>query len=335
MNTLKERLMLRAMLRGFVVVLLAALSMTPQAGFAQTYPNRPVHLIIPFAPGGVSDVIARPIAERLSRTLGQPVVVESRAGASGTLGAAYVAQSTPDGYTLLLGTANEIAMAPTLYRSLPYDPRTSFAPISTVSEFPNVLVVGKDAPYKTLADLIAAARDKPDTITFANSGVGSTNHLSAELFKRAAKIEIQHVPYRGGGPALADLSGGHVTAMFATLPSAVSLIQGGVLRALAVTGPQRSAILPDVPSVAEAGLPDAVVTTWNGIMAPSGTPPEVLERLHKALAEATAEPSLKATFAAVGADTEFMTQQEFATLVRTDFDHWAAVIKQAGISAQQ
>jgi tripartite-type tricarboxylate transporter receptor subunit TctC len=328
-------LRLNAMRPGATVLLLAALLMASHASLAQTYPNRPVHLIIPFAPGGVSDVIARPIADRMSRSLGQPVIVESRAGASGTLGAAYVAQSTPDGYTLLLGTANEIAMAPTLYRSLPYDPRTSFAPISVVSEFPNVLVVGKDAPFQTLADLIAAARDKPGTITFANSGVGSTNHLSAELFKRAANIEIQHVPYRGGGPALADLSGGHVAAMFATLPSAVSLIQGGVIRALAVTGPQRSAILPDVPSVAEAGLPGAVVTTWNGIMAPAGTPPEILERLHRALAEVTAEPSLKATFTAVGADVKFTTPQEYATLVRTDFDRWAAVIKEAGISAQQ
>ena len=317
------------------LVLLAALLMAPQASLAQTYPNRPIHLIIPFAPGGVSDVIARPIADRLSRVLGQPVIVESRAGASGTLGAAYVAQSAPDGYTLLLGTANEIVMAPTLYRSMPYDPRTSFAPITPVSVFPNVLVVGKDSPFKTVADLVAAARAEPDTLTFAHSGVGSTNHLSAELFKRAARIRIMNVPYRGGGPALIDLSGGHVTAMFATLPSAVSLIQSGVIRALAVTGSRRSDVLPDVPTVIEAGLPGAVVTTWNGIMAPAGTPPELLELLHKALAEVMAQPSLKETFAAVGAETEFSTPQEFAALIRTDFDRWAAVIKEAGISGQQ
>jgi tripartite-type tricarboxylate transporter receptor subunit TctC len=327
-------LRLNAMRRGQLVLLLAAL-LAPQISLAQTYPDRPVRLIIPFAPGGVSDVIARPIADRLSRTLGQPVLVESRPGASGTLGAAYVAQSTPDGYTLLLGTANELAMAPTLYRSMPYDPRTAFAPIATVSVFPNVLVVGKDSPFKTIADLIAAAREKPDMLTFANSGVGSTNHLSAELFKRAANIRIQHISYRGGGPALIDVTGGHVTAMFATLPSAVSLIQSGVIRALAVTGSQRSEILPDVPSVVEAGLPGAVVTTWNGVMAPAGTPPELLERLHKALAEVMAEPSLKQTFAAVGAETQFSTQQEFAALIRTDFDRWAAVIKEAGISGQQ
>jgi tripartite-type tricarboxylate transporter receptor subunit TctC len=328
-------LRLNAMRRGHLVLLLAALLMAPKAGMAQTYPNKPVRLIIPFAPGGVADVIARPIADRLSRTLGQPVVVESRAGATGTLGAAYVAQSAPDGYTLLLGTTNEIAMSPTLYQALPYDPRTAFAPITSVAVFPNVLVVGKDTPFRTLADLIAAARDKPGTLTFASSGVGSTNHLSAELFKREAKVNILHVPYKGGGPALIDVSGGHVTAMFATLPSAVSLIQSGVIRALAVTGSHRSDILPDVPTVIEAGLPGVVVTTWNGVLAPAGTPPELLVRLHKALADAVAEPSLKATFAAVGAETELITPQEFEARIRADFDRWSLVIKQADISAQQ
>jgi tripartite-type tricarboxylate transporter receptor subunit TctC len=321
--------------RNVVLPLIALLLLAPQASLAQSYPSRPVHLIIPFAPGGVADVIARPIASRLSQTLGQPVVVESRAGATGTLGAAFVANSAPDGYTLLLGTTNEIAMSPTLYQSLPYDPRTAFAPITPVAVFPNVLVVGKDTPFNTVADLIAAARDKPDTLTFASSGIGSTNHLSAELFMREANVKVLHAPYRGGGPALIDVSGGHVTAMFATLPSAVSLLQSGMVRALAVTGSHRSAILPDVPTVIEAGLPGVVVTTWNGVLAPAGTPPEVLERLHKALADAVAEPSLKEVFAAVGAETELMAQQDFAARIRADFDRWSSVIKQAGISAQQ
>jgi tripartite-type tricarboxylate transporter receptor subunit TctC len=324
-----------AMPHRYIVLLLVALLLLPQASLAQGYPNKPVHLIIPFAPGGVADVIARPIADRLSRSLGQPVVVESRAGATGTIGAAFVANAGPDGYTLLLGTTNEIAMSPTLYQSLPYDPRTAFAPITPVAVFPNVLVVGNDTPFRTVADLIAAARDKPDTLAFASSGVGSTNHLSAELFKREANVKVLHVPYRGGGPALIDVSGEHVTAMFATLPSAVSLIQGGTLRALAVTGLHRSAILPDVPTMGEAGLPGVVVTTWNGVLAPAGTPPELVERLHKALAEAVAKPSLKQTFADVGAETELTTPQEFAARIRTDFDRWSSVIKQAGISAQQ
>ncbi|MEI9806139.1 MAG: tripartite tricarboxylate transporter substrate binding protein [Pseudolabrys sp.] len=316
-----------------ISTLLIALAL-PAASLAQDYPSRPIHLIIPFPPGGVADVIARPIADKLSKSLGQPVVVESHAGATGTLGASYVAHSTPDGYTLLLGTTNEIAMSPTLFKALPYDPNTAFAPVTPVAVFPNVLVVGKDVPVKTLADLVALARAKPDTLTFASSGIGSTNHLTAEIFQREANVKIQHVPYRGGGPALVDVSGGHVTAMFATLPSAVSLIQGGTVRALAVTGPHRSAILPDVPTAQEAGLPGLVVTTWNGVLAPAGTPPEIVERLHKALAAAVVDPSLKEVFASVGADTELTTSPEFKARIRADFDRWSSVIKQAGIAVQ-
>jgi tripartite-type tricarboxylate transporter receptor subunit TctC len=316
-----------------ISTLLIALAL-PAACLAQDYPSRPIHLIIPFPPGGVADVIARPIADKLSKSLGQPVVVESHAGATGTLGASFVAHATPDGYTLLLGTTNEIAMSPTLFKSLPYDPNTAFAPITPVAVFPNVLVVGKDLPVKTLADLIALARAKPDTLTFASSGIGSTNHLTAEIFQREANVKIQHVPYRGGGPALIDVSGGHVTAMFATLPSAVSLIQGGTVRALAVTGLHRSAILPDVPTAKEAGLPGLVVTTWNGVLAPAGTPPEIVERLHKALAAAVANPSLKEIFASVGADIELTSSPEFTARIRSDFDRWSSVIKQAGIAVQ-
>lgn len=306
----------------------------PAACLAQDYPTRPIHMIIPFPPGGVADVIARPIADKLTKSLGQPVVVESHAGATGTLGASFVAHAAPDGYTLLLGTTNEIAMSPTLFKSLPYDPNTAFAPITPVAVFPNVLVVGKDVPVKTMADLIELARAKPDTLTFASSGIGSTNHLTAEIFQREANIKVRHVPYKGGGPALIDVSGGHVTAMFATLPSAVSLIQGGTLRALAVTGLHRSAILPDVPTANEAGLPGLVVTTWNGVLAPAGTPPELVERLHKALEAAIADPSLKQIFASVGADTELISPSEFSARIRSDFDRWSSVIKQAGIAVQ-
>jgi tripartite-type tricarboxylate transporter receptor subunit TctC len=316
-----------------ISTLLVALVL-PAACLAQDYPTRPIHMIIPFPPGGVADVIARPIADKLTKSLGQPVVVEGHAGATGTLGASFVAHAAPDGYTLLLGTTNEIAMSPTLFKSLPYDPNTAFAPITPVAVFPNVLVVGKDVPVKTMADLIELARAKPDTLTFASSGIGSTNHLTAEIFQREANIKVRHVPYKGGGPALIDVSGGHVTAMFATLPSAVSLIQGGTLRALAVTGLHRSAILPDVPTTKEADLPGLVVTTWNGVLAPAGTPPELVERLHKALEAAIADPSLKQIFASVGADTELTSPSEFSARIRSDFDRWSSVIKQAGIAVQ-
>jgi tripartite-type tricarboxylate transporter receptor subunit TctC len=317
---------------GLFLGLLGAL--LPLTSRAQDYPVRPIHLIVPFPPGGVADIIAHPIADRLATSLGQPVVVENRGGVTGTLGASYVAHATPDGYTLLLGTTNEIAMSPTLYQSMPYDPTTAFAPITPVAVFPNVLVVGAQVPVKTLADLVAMARAKPNTVTFASSGVGSTNHLTAEIFQRQANVTILHVPYKGGGPALADVYGGQVTAIFATLPSAVGLIKGGKLRALAVTGLKRSNVLPDVPTGKESGMPELVVTTWNGVLAPAGTPPDVVARLHKALADAVADPALKQIFGALGAETELISPEQFGLRIRTDFDRWSAVIKQAGIAMQ-
>jgi tripartite-type tricarboxylate transporter receptor subunit TctC len=314
--------------------LLLGLLSLPLNCFAQDYPTRPIHLIVPFPPGGVADIIARPIAERLSASLGEPVVVENRGGGTGTLGASYVAHAAADGYTLLLGTTNEIAMSPTLYPSLPYDPTTAFSPITSVAEFPNVLVVSSDSAIRTLADLVAMARAKPGGLTFASSGVGSTNHLSAELFQRQADVKILHVPYKGGGPALADVYAGQVTAMFATLPSAIGLIEGDKLRALMVTGAKRSDALPDVPTAKESGMPELVVTTWNGFLAPAGTPQEVVARLHKALADAVADPVLRQTFGTLGAETELITPQQFALRIRNDFDFWAGFIKHAGISVE-
>jgi tripartite-type tricarboxylate transporter receptor subunit TctC len=322
---------LRAAL-GLLPGLLGAL--LPLTGRAQDYPVRPIHLIVPFPPGGVADTIARPIADRLATSLGQPVVVENRGGVTGTLGASYVAHAAPDGYTLLLGTTNEIAMSPTLYQSLPYDPTTAFAPITPVAVFPNVLVVGMEVPVKTLADLVALARAKPNSITFASSGVGSTNHLTAEIFQRQANVTILHIPYKGGGPALADVYGGQVTAIFATLPSAIALIKGGKLRALVVTGLNRSNVLPDVPTGKESGMPELVVTTWNGVLAPAGTPPDVIARLHKALTDAVADPALQRTFGALGAEIELVSPEQFGRRIKTDFDRWSSVIKQAGIAMQ-
>jgi tripartite-type tricarboxylate transporter receptor subunit TctC len=315
-------------------LLLAVVLLPPATCRAEDYPVRPIHLVVPFPPGGVADIIARPVAERLTQSLGQPVVVENRGGATGTLGASYVAHAAPDGYTLLLGTTNEIAMSPTLYQSLPYDPPTAFAPITSLVVFPNVLVVGTEVPAKTLADLVAMARATPHRLTFASSGVGSTNHLTAEIFQRQADVTILHVPYKGGGPALTDVYGGQVTAMFATLPSAVALIKGGKLHALAVTGRNRSAALPDVPTGKESGLSELVVTTWNGVLAPAGTPAAIIARLHRALADAVADPVLEQTFDALGAETELIPPDEFRQRIKSDFDRWSAVIKQAGIAVQ-
>lgn len=315
--------------------LLGALLLAPLVCSAQaTYPTRPIHLVVPFPPGGVADLIARPIAEKISEELGQPVIVDNRGGATGTIGAAFVANSQPDGYTLLFGTTNEIAMSPTLYKSLPYNPVKSFAPIMPVAEFPNVLVVGSATPAKSFAELVDLARARKKSLSFASSGVGSTNHLTAEIFKSLAKINILHVPYKGGGPALIGLIGGQVDAMYATLPSAINLIRGGKLQALAVTGERRSPALPDVPTAKEAGMPGLVVTTWNGVLAPAGTPAAVVDRLHRALLQAVADPDIKKRLAAVGAETMSMTPQAFAALIRSDFDRWSGVIKAAGIEAE-
>jgi tripartite-type tricarboxylate transporter receptor subunit TctC len=310
---------------------LAAALLFPLAATAQTYPDKPIHLIVPFPPGGVADIIARPIAERLATTLGQPVIVENRGGATGTIGAGYVAHSAPDGYTLLLGTTNEIAMSPTLYGTLPYDPTKDFAPVSIVAQFPNVLVVGPTVHATTLAELTAAAKAKPQNLTFASSGQGSTNHLTAELYQTQAGVQVTHIPYKGGGPALVDLTGGHVDAMFATLPSAVTLIKAGKLRALAVTGDKRSPALPDVPTAKEAGLPGVVVTTWNGVIAPAGTPPAVVEKLAQALKQAVEDPGIQQKLAAVGAEPMYTPPQAFAGVIREDFARWSSLIKQAGI----
>ena len=310
-----------------------ALSLFAVTASAQTYPTKPIRLVVPFPPGGVADLIARPLAEKLASTLGQPVVVDNRGGATGTIGAAAVANAPADGYTLLLGTTNEIAMSPTLYKSLPYDPTKAFAPVAPVAEFPNVLVIGPSVKANSLKELIALAKAKPGKLTFASSGAGSTNHLTAELFKSIAGVDVVHVPYKGGGPALNDLLGGHVDAMFATLPSAVAHIKAGKLKALAVTGERRSGALPDVPTATEAGAPGLVVTTWNGVLAPAGTPPAVLERLHREVTAAASQADIKERYAAAGAETMTSTSDQFRSAIQKDYARWAQLIKQAGITA--
>jgi tripartite-type tricarboxylate transporter receptor subunit TctC len=322
----------RLALAGAAATLLA-LAAPQGAQAADAYPTKPIHLVVPFPPGGVADLLARPVADKLGQMLGQPVIVENRGGATGTIGAAYVANAAPDGYTLLFGTTNEIAMSPTLYKALPYDPTKAFAPITPVAEFPNVLVVGPTIDAHTLAELTELARKAPRSLSFASSGEGSTNHLTAELYRTQANVDILHIPYKGGGPALVDVTGGHVSAMFATLPSAVSLIQSGKLRALAVTGGHRSPALPAVPTAQEAGMPQLVVTTWNGVLAPAGTPAPVIDTLYQALRKIVADPGIQAKFAAVGAEPLVTSPQTFAAAIRSDFDLWSGVIKRAGIKA--
>lgn len=312
----------------------AALVLLAQGAAAQSYPSKPIRLVVPFPPGGVADLLARPLAERMSAALGQPVVIENRAGATGTIAGAAVATAAADGYTLLFGTTNEIAMSPTLFKSLPYDPTRAFAPVSPVAEFPNVLVVGPQLGLASLQDLIAFARTNPGKLTFASSGTGSTNHLTAELFQQIAGVKVTHVPYKGGGPALADLLGGHVDAMFATLPSAMAHIRSGKLRALAVTGERRSPALPDVPTAGEAGARGLVVMTWNGVLAPAGTPAAVIERLQREVKAAIAVDAVRERYATAGAEPMTLTPEQFRDLIARDYGRWARLIKDNGISAE-
>jgi tripartite-type tricarboxylate transporter receptor subunit TctC len=320
--------------RGFRALLACVAACACAAAVAQGYPERPVQLVVPFPPGGVADLVARPIAAKLGEALKQPVLVEDRGGGSGTLGAGYVAKAAPDGYTLLLGTTNEIAMSPPLYKALPYNPTQAFVPLAGLVQFPNVLVVAPTAKAKSLAELLDYIRAHPGKVTFASSGVGSTNHLSAELMAGIEKLQILNVPYRGGGPALTDVMAGNVDAMFATLPSAMAYIRSGKLRALAVTGTRRSPVLPDVPTAVEAGVPGLVVTTWNGVLAPAGTPVAITQRLSQELLAAAADPQLQARYAALGAEPIGWNPQRFAQEIQQDYAKWTRVIHDAGIKAE-
>jgi len=308
--------------------MLAAIS--PRLASAETYPARPIHLVVPFPPGGPADIVARPLAERLSAALGQPVVVLNKAGASGAIGAAFVAKADPDGYTLLLGTSNELTMSPGLYAKLPYDPIHDFAPVSTVILFPNVLVVNKDLPVHSARDLVALTRAKPGRI---NYGTGGTNHLTGELYRVETKVDINYVPYRGGAPAMNDLMGGRIQAMFATMPSCTGLIKGGAIRALMVTDTKRWDALPDVPSAEEAGLPDVQVISFNGVVAPAGTPAPIIKRLHDEVVKIMNTPEMKERMAAQVGVVSTSTPEQFAEMLRMDFEKWLAVIKSNDIHA--
>lgn len=320
----------RAFRVAMLATALAAGSLTTQA-IAGPYPDRPIHLVVPFPPGGPADIAARPLAEKLTGVLGQPVVVINKSGASGTVGAAFVAKSDPDGYTLLMGTSNELTMSPGLYSQLPYNPARDFEPITTVILFPNVLVVNNDLPIQTVQDLVALTRSKPGKINYGTSGTGSTNHLTTELFRASTKVELNYVPYRGGAPAMTDLMGGQIQAMFATMPSSSGLIKGGAIRALMVTDTKRWAAIPDVPSAKEAGLPDVHVISFNGVLAPAGTPRPIIRKLHEEIVKIMNTQAMRTLMSSQAGEVSTSSPEEFAKILKTDFDMWISVIKANGI----
>lgn len=295
-------------------------------------PTRPIRFVVPFPAGGATDVVARVLAERLQEALGQPVVVENRTGAGGNIGVENVVRSPADGTTLLMGTTGTLTVNPHLYASLGFDPLRDLAPISMAFTTDHVLIVNPQVAAQTGQEFLALVRARPGALSYGSAGSGSSTHTVPELFKLAARVDIAHVPYRGSAPALNDLVAGTVQVMLDQIPSAIGQIQAGRVRALAVTGARRSPLLPDVPTLAEIGLPEAQATSWGAVMAPGGTPAPIVLRVNAAIREALAQPAVRERLAAAGADGVSSTPEELAALLRAESTKWARVVREARIT---
>jgi tripartite-type tricarboxylate transporter receptor subunit TctC len=313
----------------------AAAVLLAQASDASTrYPARPVRFIVPFTAGGGGDIIIREISQRLTARLGQPFVVDNRTGAGGSVGTELAARAPADGYTLLMANVAPMAINVSVYKKLSYDPAKDFSPITLIASFPNVLVVHPAVPARTLAELIAAARAQPGQLTCASAGAGSTTHLSLEFFRAQAKVDIIHVPYKGGGIALIDLVGGQVNMYFGAMPASLPHIRTGRLRALGVTSLARSSAAPEIPTIAEAGFTGFEAVTWIGAVAPAGVPTVIVTRLNKELADILRAPDLREKLLREGAEPMTTSPGEFAAYIRAEIAKWAGVVKLAGITAQ-
>jgi tripartite-type tricarboxylate transporter receptor subunit TctC len=297
---------------------------------AEDYPTHPIKVVIAFPPGGPTDFVGRLLAEKLKDLLGQPVIIENKAGANGAIGAIEVVKSAPDGYTLFLTTSGAVTITPNLRPDTPYDTLRDFAPVSRVVNVNEVLVVRPGAA-NSAADLVAMAKAKPATLAFASTGVGSPPHLALELFQGAAGVKFLHVPYRGAAPAITDLLGGQVIAMFADVPVLLPHIQAGKLKPLAVASAQRNPVLPDVPTLIEQGYADTLCDNWYGLLAPAKTPPAVIAKLNAAMRRALDDPDIKQKLVKVGAVTSSSTPEEFATFLRAELARWGKVIREKGI----
>ncbi len=321
-----------AMTKKWMRIALAAsavlLSVLPVA--AADYPSRPVMLVVAFTPGGPSDVLARIVGKKMEELLGQPFVIENRPGAGGNIAAEGVAHAAPDGYTLLMGNNSILATNEALYKHINYSPGKDFVPITLIGTQANILVVNSDVPVHSLKELIALAKAQPGKINFASSGYGAAAHLAGELFKSEAKIDIVHVPYKGAAPALQDVIGGHDQMMFATAASVIGHIDGGRVRALAVTTLKRTKILPGIPTMDEAGLKGFDASTWHGLVAPTGTPPQVIAALHDAAVKALHDPGVEASLGKLGVDIVGNTPQEFQAYINSEIPKWTAIVKASG-----
>jgi tripartite-type tricarboxylate transporter receptor subunit TctC len=311
---------------------MAAAIAAPAAG--ADYPSRPVTLVVAFTPGGPSDVLARIVGKKMGDILGRTFVIENRPGAGGNIAAEYVSHAAPDGYMLLMGNNSILATNEALYKSLKYKPE-AFEPITLVGTQANILVVNPKVPAHSVKELIALCKAEPDKINFASSGHGAAAHLAGELFKTEAKVDIVHVPYKGAAPALQDVIAGNDQMMFATAASVVGHIKSGQVRALAVTTLKRTALLPDIPTMDEAGLPGFEASTWHGLVAPAGTPRELVAKLHDAAVKALNDPTVRDSLGKLGVDIVGDTPQEFAAYVKSEIPKWTAIVKASGASMSQ
>ena len=317
-------------------LLIAAIALLAAGGVqAQgAYPNRPITMVVGFAPGGGTDAVARILAKSLGDSLGQQVLVENKAGAGGNIATDYVARAAPDGYTILLGSVGSLAVAPHVISNLGYAPLRDFAPITMAVVFSNVLVVQASMPEKTLGDFVKLAKDKQGTVTFGYSGILGAGHLAGELLKIRASIDMVHVPYKGGGPAMQGMLGGQVNAIFATPVSSGGQVKAGRIRAIATTGPKRAALLPDVPTVAESGYTGFEAMNWYAYLAPAKTPKEIVELLNRELVKALKDPAVTELLHKQGLEPSPSSSAELAQYMEREYETWGKVVKQAGIKAQ-
>jgi len=321
-------------IRKCLFIVAAALAAAFAPAQAQDFPTRPITLVISFAPGGSTSIVGRGVAERMSELLGEKIIVDNRPGAGGTVGTRAVAKSEPDGYTLLLGYTGTLAIGPSLYKNVGYDPRKDFAPIGMIGNAPNSLVVNPSFPAKTLAELIAYAKANPGKVNFGSAGAGTASHITGEYFARAAGITLVHIPYKGTGPALTDLLGGHIPMAFAPIPASHSNVAAGKLRALAVTSTTRSGLLPDVPTIAESGIAGFDASLYYGLVAPAGTPRPIIDKLNKVLREALASEAVKRQLGNDGTDITPGSPEDYAALIDKDEKKWARLVKESGVEPE-
>jgi tripartite-type tricarboxylate transporter receptor subunit TctC len=314
-----------------LILILAALLGVSALSHAQQFPTRPIRIIVPNPPGGTTDVLARLLSDELAKSFGQPVLVENRAGASGTIGSDLVAKAAPDGHLMVMGHAASHATSPSMIKNLPYDPVKDFAPVTLVANVSNVIILNTAIPAASVKELIALAKQQPGKLVFGSGGNGAITHLAGEIFKQTASVELTHVPYKGSSQAMTDLLGGHIALMFENLPGAIGHIKSGKLRALAVLSDKRAPSVPEIPTIAEAGLPGAEAVSWFGLFTTAGTPAAVVERLNRDTVAAIRKPDMQQRIMDAGAEPVGSSAADFARFVRDEGAKWGKVIRATGL----